>query len=268
VSVTIVVPSRDRPQALARCLAALGALDLDDPPEIVVVDDGSRDEAAVAAVVAAVAGARVVRTRGVGLGAARNVGVRAATGAIVLFTDDDCRPDPGWARLLAEALAEDGVAAAGGVTAPGDPGNAYARVSETVCGFARDRIGFLIGNNIACRRDVALALPFDEGSPVPAGEDREWSARLRAAGRRIAFVPDAVVRHEPALDLRGFWAQHVRYGRGAAWLRRKRGPGRQPLGFYVALVRRGFRSGLRDGLLLCLAELATAVGYLRERRRV
>jgi GT2 family glycosyltransferase len=151
---------------------------------------------------------------------------------------------------------------------PGDPANAYARVSELVCGFARERIGFLIGNNIACRRDVALAFPFDETSPVPAGEDREWSARLRAAGHRIAFEPDAVVRHEPALDLRRFLAQHLRYGRGAAWLVRRRGPGHQPVAFYAALLRAGFGSGLRDGLLLCLAQVATALGYVRERRRV
>jgi glycosyltransferase involved in cell wall biosynthesis len=268
VSVSVVVPSRDRPAALGRCLAALAALEQDVPLEIVVVDDGSRDEAGVAAVVAAVPAARVVRTPGLGLGAARNAGVRAATGDVVLFTDDDCRPDPGWARLLVAAVARDGTAAAGGRTVPGDPANAYARVSELVCGFARERIGFLIGNNIACRRDVALAVPFDETSPVPAGEDREWSARLRANGHRIAFEPDAVVRHEPALDLRRFWAQHVRYGQGSAWLARQRGPGRQPVAFYAALLRRGFRTGLRDGLLLCLAELATAVGYVQERRRV
>ena len=49
---TVVVPARDRPAALARCLAALERQTVGSF-EVVVVDDGSRDREAVRAVVAA-----------------------------------------------------------------------------------------------------------------------------------------------------------------------------------------------------------------------
>ena len=99
--VSVVVPTRDRPESLRRCLGALRAQDLAEL-EVIVVDDGSRDRGAVEAALAGAApGVRLLRTPGRGPAAARNRGVRAATGEVVCFTDDDCEPEPGWARLLA-----------------------------------------------------------------------------------------------------------------------------------------------------------------------
>jgi glycosyltransferase involved in cell wall biosynthesis len=262
---TVVVPTRDRPARLPGCLAALAAQVNRDELEILVVDDGSRDEGRVAEVVAAHPGVQLLRRPGVGIGSARNAGARAANAPFVLFTDDDCRPDPRWALLLVGALAEGGVAA-GGTTRAADPGNPYARVSEAVCAFARDRLGFLVGNNFGCARDLLLEVPFDDSSLAPAGEDREWSARIVAAGAGLRHEPDALVLHDRQLDLRGFWAQHVRYGRGAAWFARHVKTDRDWT-FYPALVAAGFRRGPRDGLLVCLAQLATVVGYLDDGRR-
>ena len=264
MTLSVVVPTRDRPEKLARCLEALAAQDAPAPLEIVVVDDGSRDGHAVAEA-ATQASARLVRIEGLGLGAARNAGIRAASGTVVLFTDDDCRPALHWAVRLAAAL-ERGAGAVGGETLPGDPANPYAQASEAICAQARDELGFLVGNNLGCRRELALQLPFDETSPVPAAEDREWSRRVAAAGHTLVHVPDALVYHEPDLDLGRFWAQHVRYGRGAAWLARKARVRRQPV-FYATLVASGFRRGVRDGILTCVAQAATAAGFLAERRR-
>jgi cellulose synthase/poly-beta-1,6-N-acetylglucosamine synthase-like glycosyltransferase len=260
---TIVVPTRDRPDTLARCLAALDGLVNRDEIEVLVVDDGSADEARVAAVVGAHPDVRLLRAPGRGLGAARNAGAQAAATPLLLFTDDDCRPDPRWALLLIEALAEADVAA-GGATEPGDGSNAYAHASEEICAFARDRHGFLVGNNFACRREPLLAVPFDETSPVPAAEDREWSMRLVAAGTRLRHEPRALVLHDRPLDLRRFWAQHVRYGRGAAWLART-APASRSWRFYPALIAAGFRRGVGHGALVCVAQIATIAGFVAER---
>src|SRR5436190_13244656 len=75
--VSVVVPTRDRPELLRRCLGALEAQTL--PVEVVVIED----------------------SEGRGPAWARNEGVRRASGEIVCFTDDDCAPEPGWAEALA-----------------------------------------------------------------------------------------------------------------------------------------------------------------------
>ncbi len=63
MTVSVVVPTRDRPQKLERCLAALGEEEI----ELVVVDDGSADAERVAALARA-AGAKLVRLQGAGPG--------------------------------------------------------------------------------------------------------------------------------------------------------------------------------------------------------
>src|SRR5689334_7107151 len=90
---SVVICSRDRHSELARTLAVLPALRSDaGQHEIIIVDDGSASpfDPDLAA------GAKLLRTPGLGLASARNVGLIAATGEIVCFTDDDCEPDPDW----------------------------------------------------------------------------------------------------------------------------------------------------------------------------
>ena len=111
MTVSIVVPTRDRPEALGRCLSSLGGR----ADEVVVVDDGSADRARVAAIAEA-AGARLVRLGGSGPAAARNAGAAAARGAVVCFIDDDCEAGAGWAAALAAPILAGGAAASGGRT--------------------------------------------------------------------------------------------------------------------------------------------------------
>jgi glycosyltransferase involved in cell wall biosynthesis len=73
-SISIVVPTRDRPRSLADCLSALGRQSIDEQIEIVVVDDGSRRAREVAALVETAASARLVRGPGRGPAAGRNAG--------------------------------------------------------------------------------------------------------------------------------------------------------------------------------------------------
>ena len=87
---SIVIPTRDRPCDLERCLAAI-ARDPIAGREVIVVDDDSRDRDAVA-LVASRMGAGLVTGGGAGPAAARNAGARAARAPIVCFTDDDCEP--------------------------------------------------------------------------------------------------------------------------------------------------------------------------------
>lgn len=268
MAVSVVVPTRDRPRALERCLRALARQSL-APLEVLVVDDASRDRAAVDEVVAALPGARLVRSAGAGPAAARNAGARAARGAVICLVDDDCEPGPDWAVRMTEAI-EAGADAVAGRTLTASPGRPLdaasqaivAAVSEATLDPSTGRLGFAPSCNLACRAELLATLPFDERFPLAAGEDREWCAAVVGRGFELRFEPLAVVAHRPELSAAGFLRQHVRYGRGA--FRFHRGRPRSSAGLYPLLVRRGFEQGAAVGGLVLLAQAATAAGFARE----
>jgi glycosyltransferase involved in cell wall biosynthesis len=279
-SMSVVVPTRDRPTALAACLASLAAQGVESF-EVIVVDDKSADADAVAAVVAA-ATTEVRLVRGVGRGpaAARNLGAANARGAVISFTDDDCQPIPGWLDAL-ESRTSGGADVVVGPTRVANPGDVVANASQTITNHlveasmdpAGGEVGFAPTSNLACRAALHRAFPFDEDYPLAAGEDREWCRRITASGVAITYEPGAVVEHHPDLSVRGFWRQQVRYGRGARRFHENGTSERrlQPIGFYTGLVRKGFARGVRVGSLVVLAQVATAVGVgwglLADRRR-
>src|SRR5690349_6129316 len=98
---SIVIPSRNRPQAVRDCVTA--CLQLDYPAdrfEVIVVDDGSEPPVCTWSGDARV---RVIRQTAAGPAAARNCGMASARGELMAFTDDDCRPRPDWLSKLADA---------------------------------------------------------------------------------------------------------------------------------------------------------------------
>ena len=266
-TISVVVPTRDRPDALRRCLQALASQTA--TIEIVVIDDGSRADLAIA-VDAAVkeAGALFARGGGAGPAAARNAGGSAAAGEVILFTDDDCAPEPSWAQTLAAACPVGGSAA--GATVNDMPSDKVAAASQLLTSElqrsslgADGTLGFAPTSNLAVSRELFARLPFDEAYPHAAGEDRAWCAAAKRLGAAPVYEPGAVVRHRQELGVRGFWRQQVRYGRGAAIYRRS---GRRLAGAGVRarLVRAGFGEGIRVGLLVVLAQVAVAVGFALE----
>lgn len=272
-SVSVVVATRDRPAALARCLTGL-AWQTAKRLDVVVVDDGSTRADAVPAVVArafdASAGAvRVLDGGGRGPAAARNLGVRAAAGDVVCFVDDDCVAEPRWAELLAAACRTGG-AAAGTTTADPVAGRAAAAsqlVTRTLQLASLDRgtLRFAPTCNLACHAELARALPFDESFALAAGEDRDWCARLVAAGEPLRYVPQAVVEHRPQMGLIGLVRQQARYGRGAVRFRGA-GEGRRLSGraFYARLAREAAAAGPAVATMTLVAQIAVAAGVARE----
>ena len=263
--ISVVVPTRNRPESLRRCLAALAAQSVGDQLEVVVVDDGSDEAELVESIVREAPGAQLVRESGRGPGAARNAGVRAARGAVVCLTDDDCEPEPGWAATMADAIRA-GAAVVAGETVD-VPASRYEAASHVVTrSIARGgRTPFAASNNIASTARLLEELPFDEQYVDAAGEDRDWCERLVAHGFGIERAPAKVVHHQQP-SLGGYLGRHARYGRGAFRYHRA---GRQPRPFerpvfYARLLGAGFREGPAVGLLVGLAQLATAYGYARE----
>lgn len=97
--------------------------------EVIVVDDGSRDE--TFNVASSFKNVRVIRNeQNQGLAGSRNVGIAAAKGDIVAFTDDDCRPKAGWIRELASCYTDPEVLGAGGSADSNEPDNVVLRYLE------------------------------------------------------------------------------------------------------------------------------------------
>lgn len=196
-ALAVVVPTHGRAEKVDRLVAALAGL---DPPsgglELVVVDDASPDATAGAVRAAAerhgVAITVVRNERNLGPAASRNRGWRRTTAPAVAFLDDDCRPDPHWARALAAALRHADVVQ--GRTLP-DPTQPRGPFSHTL------RIERLTGRyetcNVAYRRAVLEgAGGFDERFTAPYGEDVDLGWRAVAAGARPAFCAGALVHHD------------------------------------------------------------------------
>lgn len=271
-SVSIVVPTRDRPASLRRCLLALrNQIGIEDP-EIVVVDDrpaASSEDPAIARLIAETPGASRIAGGGRGPASARNVGAAQAGGAVVLFTDDDCEPEPEWAAALARAIIR-GADAVGGRTVNPEPDDRLAEASQHIANYLGEHsraVGtpFAASNNLGCRADAFAALPFDETYPLAAGEDRAWCERWAARGLGLEYEPDALVQHRQQLTPRSFWRQHVRYGRGAYRFGRERGGALpSPPSLYPRLLATAIRHGPGVGALVAAAQAATASGYAAE----
>lgn len=227
-SITVVVPAFQAEALIGACIDALAEqVGLDEPFELVVVDDGSRDGTALAAQLglarhpgAAWSDARVLHTDHRGVAAARNAGAAAARGEILAFTDADCRPEPDWLRRLTAPLADPAVGAAMG-RFKSDQRALVARLTQAEYAakeqalLAHGRIAFFDTATGAVRRSVFEAVGgFDPA--LLAVEDTELAFRLAAAGHRIVMVPDAYVRHRHAETWWHYLRRKARIGRWGA----------------------------------------------------
>jgi glycosyltransferase involved in cell wall biosynthesis len=197
---SIVVPTRNRAGYLRVCLDSMCAQQVDAPFEVIVVDDGSTDATPT---VAAAKGAKLVSTEASGPNAARNAGVRAAEGDLVMFVDDDVDAPPGWlAAYLDGARRHPDADAFGGPIrarfegrAPRSCGREDAPITTLDLGPEDREAKFVWGANMAVRRSAFERLGlFDEELPQ-FGEEEEWLTRLRDAGGRVVYLADAQLDH-------------------------------------------------------------------------
>jgi GT2 family glycosyltransferase len=219
---SVVVPTRDRPDQLDGCLAALTrSLRPDD--ELVVVDSASRDPRV--ADVARRHGATVVRCERAGTSRARNAGVRRARHDIVAFVDDDVRVDPEWADALAAAFHDDDISfVTGRVAVPEHQRGVQRPVAvkddPTAARLDREAPSPLGASaNLAVRRAVLDAVGgFDEslggGARFQSAEDVDLFDRLLAGGWTGRYEPAARAEHEQWRDRRSLLRLDWRYGLG------------------------------------------------------
>jgi glycosyltransferase involved in cell wall biosynthesis len=227
VPATIVVPTHGRPGYLDVALAsfapqveALGA-------EVVVVVDGPDFESVA---VAERHGARVIALpRAQGPNAARNAGIAAARGALIVFVDDDVRAPSGWlpALLAAAGAMPDrdvfagpirAVLEGGGWVASRSCGREDPPITTLDAGPADRDIPVGWSANLAIRRAAfELVGGFDESIEVGAGDEEEWQERYRSTGGQIRYVAAAGIEHRrTAGDARLRRLARAQYHRGRA----------------------------------------------------
>ena len=237
---SVIVPTYNRPQQLARCLNALTRL---DPPaggfEVIVVNDGGADfddSLRRAIETDAATPVRLISQRNAGPGVARNAGAAVAHGTWLAFTDDDCEPQPNWLRAFEHALSAQPAALAGGTIRNSIRNNVFSETSQVLVGFISEwfdgtrRERMFTSNNIALARSEFIECGgFDPNFGIPAAEDREFCDRWFAQGRPSVSVADALVNHAHHLSLASFLKQHFSYGRAGIHFRRKRQAGRRPV---------------------------------------
>jgi GT2 family glycosyltransferase len=193
--VSVVVATRDRPETVETLLAALEAQTLPrERFEVVLVDDGSRSAPVRPG------DPRVDRMlrheQSTGPAAARNSGWRASTGALVAFTDDDCRPEPGWLEAGLAAHRRAPAAIVQGRTRP-EPADEWALDHPRARSIRVERLGpfFETCNVFYPRLLLERAGGFDETIPTAGSEDTDLALRLVEAGVPAVFEPEALVNH-------------------------------------------------------------------------
>lgn len=279
---TVIVPTRNRLPALARCLASLRDLQFPgDRFSVVVVNDGGADPCEVVDSVSDCLTISLLRQEHAGPAAARNAGAATSSADALAFIDDDCVADPEWLSALSARLTTSPEAVVGGRVVNLLDGNVYARTSQTLLGhvyryYHEERGGplrFFTTNNLAVSTSTFLRVGgFDAGFAF-ACEDRDWSDRAMFAGFDLVYEPKAIVRHAHDLTLLALLRQHQQYGQGAVRFHRRRAARRgervrmEPLRFYAGMLAAPFVTGdpqpLRLAFLLAATQAAATFGFVQ-----
>lgn len=187
--ISVVIPTRARPEALRRCIAALLEQQIEDPGayEILVVDDGHAEETrlAVEAMRPAdgVPALRYFRPRtGHGAAVARNVGWREAYGDLIAFIDDDAIPQSDWLARGEAALTPELVAVAGQLR------NARGAAPS------QEPLGLPTSNVFVRRTALQRIGGFDEHFERPSGDDPDLLLRLQRDAGPVGRCDKAVVQ--------------------------------------------------------------------------
>jgi glycosyltransferase involved in cell wall biosynthesis len=182
--------------------------------EVIVVDDGSKDDTAK---VAESAGATVIRQENAGPAAARNRGWESATGQVICFTDSDCIPVADWLENLLDGFNESQVGAVAGSYEIANTNSWLARwVHREIVERHRKMPGFIraFGSyNLAIPRYVLRATGgFNPTYRQASGEDNDFSYRIIKEGWRIAFRPQAKVAHYHPEKVWKYLLEQYRHG--------------------------------------------------------
>jgi glycosyltransferase involved in cell wall biosynthesis len=236
--VSIVIPCFNSARTIGRCVRALAEQSTSNPYEIIVVHSGDDDTCTRAR--AALPGVRTIQLTERAIAAkARNVGVRAARGAIFAFIDSDAYANRNWIDSVVAAAEKGYDVVCGSI----DNANTHSAVSraeqllmfnEFLPQTPERPIWFaLAGNTVMPRAAYERFGPLPE---VRAAEDVIFSRRLIAAGGNILFFPQMTVFHDNRQHVRPYLRNQLLLGKYTAMARRTVAFADMPYALFLMLV--------------------------------
>lgn len=239
-TISVVIASFDRPKDLHECLVSLSNQKNYHTLEIIVVDNHPAS-GLTPPVVEQFPGVILVSEEREGLSYARNAGILASTGEIIISTDDDVILPSNWAEILIRAFARRDVAAVTGNVLPhtlendaqyhfemyGGLGRGYEKKeysNQWFGSFGKSPVPtWEIGAcaNAAFRaeifrnKDIGLLKELlGPGMPSGVGEDTYLFYKILKAGFTIIYEPNAYVWHKHRKTNKAFRKQLFNYSKG------------------------------------------------------
>jgi GT2 family glycosyltransferase len=235
VGISVIIPTYRRPPSLERALRALARQTLPARTyEVLVVIDGSEDSTRELVTQLPIPyRLRCLDRPHRGRAAARNAGIAAAEGRMLVFLDDDMEPSPEFLEQHLRAHARSSRLAVVGAV-PIVPGGSPAPVADYIAAKFNRHLGTLAlpghqfgvrdfyGGNFSIGREVLARVGgFDEDFTLYGNEDLELSLRLRRAGIPLVFRPEAWARQHYSKSLAEVAQDNVDKGRTAVLLASK-----------------------------------------------
>jgi glycosyltransferase involved in cell wall biosynthesis len=217
--ISVVIPFHNREGTLARCLESL--LEQDFPAadfEIVAVDNNSADGSGLVA--RQYSRVVVLQERTQGSYAARNCGLRHATGEIIVFTDSDCVAASDWLSRIERAMRDASLHVLIGKSQPAGQSRAVRLLGayeehkdRYVFSTTRSEKYYGHTSNMAVRREV-----FAQMGPFVEWQRGADAAFVRKAVDKfgcdaIRYDPDIFVRHLELESAVTYFKKAYAYGR-------------------------------------------------------
>ncbi len=229
--ISVIIPVHNGQETIAKCLDSILSLD-HSSFEVIIVDDGSTD--GTAEICRSYNKVRLIGVDRGGPSRARNVGIVAAHGELVAFTDGDCVVESNWLTELETGFGRPEIAGVGGdQKSPDDETWMGRRIQEFLkcIGFMTEYIktGTTVREtehnpscNVMYRKSVLEEVGgFDEA--LFPSEDVDMDLRIRRRGCLLLYNPEAVVGHYRPRSYQGFASMMRRYGASQRYLVKKYG---------------------------------------------
>ena len=221
---SVVICSYNGASTVESCLRSMERLRYPNY-EVIFVDDGSTDN--TQEILRKFPKVRNIRQKNLGLSVARNVGMNAALGEVVAYTDSDCEVDEDWLYFLALSLVRSGHAGAGGPNLIPDEGSWVADCVGLSPGgpthvMIDDRQAEHVpGCNMAFYTAILKRVNGFDSQFRKAGDDVDLIWRIQNLGQSIGFAPSAQVWHYRRNTVNAYLRQQRGYGEAEALLKYK-----------------------------------------------
>ncbi|GEN33548.1 MULTISPECIES: mycofactocin biosynthesis glycosyltransferase MftF [Aneurinibacillus] len=225
--VSIVIPVRNRPADIRRCIESVLCCHYPrDRFEIIVIDDFSTDNETKEAIKEY--DVRLIEMeQNVGQSCCRNIGVREAKGEVIAFTDSDCVVSHNWLRLLTQPFVDENIAIVGGGVDSYSSKKALDRYEEVRSPLHMGERGGEIGPgklipyiptcNVFIRRSAFLQVGgFKEEMRV--GEDVDLIWRVLQQGNKGWYIPEGRILHRHRNRMSEFIVRRAQYAASEALL--------------------------------------------------